>query len=299
MALPALCADWLPAHSGLLGTDRMRHDVLWMLAHGARTSLVVGLGATALAGITGIFLGGVAGYFGDTGLSLSRAQYVALWGWLPLAWFYALYIRRFEEGSVPEWLTRIGIAGLLCLFLLLCAQLLGRLLPWLRKPVQLPLDRGLRFCMALLHTVPAILLLLALSAVLERSTATLMLLLALTGWTSIARLVRGEMMRMRVLPYIEAARSLGMGEWRVLVRHALPNALAPVRAVLAFGVGHAIMAEGTLSFLGLGVPDEVVTWGRMLAMARTQPDHIALAFWPGAAIFLTVLACNLLGERNE
>jgi peptide/nickel transport system permease protein len=121
--------------------------------------------------------------------------------------------------------------------------------------------------------------------------------LGLTGWMPAARYLRAEFMRLKRSEMVLAARAAGAGHLRVMVRHILPSALAPVLVTASFAVGAAIALEAALSFLGLGVRPPVATWGGLLADAREQIDRAWwLAAFPGAALFLTVLGCNLLGE---
>lgn len=145
---------------------------------------------------------------------------------------------------------------------------------------------------------PFYFLALALLAVFSQSFATLLIALSITSWTTEARLVRGEAIRLRSHPMIEAARSSGAGEFRVLFAHVLPNAVTPALSTFAFGVAAAILAESALSFLGFGVPLPQASWGSMLASAD---DHLQQAWWialyPGLAIVLVVGAIQVIGER--
>jgi peptide/nickel transport system permease protein len=145
---------------------------------------------------------------------------------------------------------------------------------------------------------PFLFLVLAIVALFKPSIYTVMIALGLTSWTSEARLVRGEFLRIRELEFAEAARASGAGDARIIFRHLLPNALAPVLVSASFGVATAILTESALSFLGLGVPLPMASWGSILASAR---EHIDYAWWlvlfPGLAIFATVAAFNLAGER--
>ncbi len=127
----------------------------------------------------------------------------------------------------------------------------------------------------------------------------LVLVLGLTRWTDIARLVRGEVLRVRRQGYAEAARALGASGGRVLFRHLLPNAVSPVLVAATFGVGNAILLESGLSFLGFGVPPPVASWGELLTQAHrylTYPGAWWLTLFPGLALFLTVFSLNLCGE---
>nr|WP_256534214.1 ABC transporter permease [Lewinella sp. JB7] len=165
----------------------------------------------------------------------------------------------------------------------------------LRGVVALPIDRVVQFLLEITVSIPGlVLLIVALSIVRRPSIWTVVLIIGLLGWTSIARFLRAELIRIRSMPYIAAARVSGVGELRLLLRHALPNAVAPVFVVAAFMVGSSILAEAVLSFLGIGVPAQQVTWGSMLQQARVRPDSWWLAVFPGLLLTLTVLACNSL-----
>lgn len=145
---------------------------------------------------------------------------------------------------------------------------------------------------------PFLFLVLAIVALFRPSIYTIMIALGLTSWTNEARYVRGEFVRIREVEYAEAARASGARHIRIIFRHLLPNALAPVFVSASFGVAFAIMAESALSFLGMGVPLPTASWGGILSAAY---EHIDYAWWlvlfPGLAIFTTVAAFNVVGER--
>jgi len=123
------------------------------------------------------------------------------------------------------------------------------------------------------------------------------LVLGVTGWVPVTRYLRAEFLKLRESDMVTAARALGGGHLRIVVRHILPSALAPVLVTAAFAVGAAIGTEAALSFLGLGVRPPTATWGGLLSEAREHIDRAWwLALWPGVALFLAVLGCNLLGE---
>ncbi|HEX4574586.1 MAG TPA: ABC transporter permease [Gemmatimonadales bacterium] len=145
--------------------------------------------------------------------------------------------------------------------------------------------------------LPRVVLLLLLAALWRPSAALVVVVLGLTGWMSIARLVHGEVRALGVRPFVEGALALGVGRGRILWRHILPNALTPVIIAGALGVGNAIMLEAGLSFLGLGVQPPTPSWGNMIASGR---DTLVNAPWvataPGVALVLVVVACTLLGD---
>ncbi|HUP61882.1 MAG TPA: ABC transporter permease [Thermoanaerobaculia bacterium] len=145
---------------------------------------------------------------------------------------------------------------------------------------------------------PFLFLVLGIVALFKPTLTTIMIALGLTSWTNEARYVRGEFLRIRDMEFAQAARASGARDARIIFRHLLPNALAPVLVSASFGVAAAILTESALSFLGLGVPLPTASWGSILSTAR---EHIEYAWWlvlfPGLAIFSTVAAFNVIGER--
>ena len=279
-----------------LGTDQLGRDVLAGMIRGTRVALGVGVVAMSVALLIGVFLGAAAGYFGDRGWQVSR---IGLWSTLialALGLFYAIVPRRYalQEGALGWELLKSG--GIVLAFLL-AARLLTRLLPRRSRPVRVPVDLLVMRLIEMINSIPGLLLLLALAAIVRQpSIWFIMLIIGLIGWTGIARFTRAELLRIRREPYIEAARALGYGHGRILLHHALPNALTPVLIALAFGIANAVLLEAFLSFLGIGLPANSVTWGTLLNLARSAPKAWWLALFPGLAIFVTVTAFNLIGD---
>src|SRR5438067_12875134 len=144
---------------------------------------------------------------------------------------------------------------------------------------------------------PSLLLLIAIAAAVKPSLPVVCIVIGLVGWAGMARLVRGQVLVVRALDYVQAARALGASDARLVSRHILPNVLAPVIIAATLGVGGAIMAEAALSFLGLGAQPPTPSWGAMVAEGR---DLLRVAPWvslfPGLAIGVAVLGLNLLGD---
>ena len=144
---------------------------------------------------------------------------------------------------------------------------------------------------------PVFFLIIAIVAYLPQNIYNIMIVIGVTGWAGVARLVRGEFLRVRNLDYVSAAQAVGFRTPRIIFRHVLPNALAPVFVSATFGVAVAILVESSLSFLGFGVPPNVASWGSILAKARELlPAGWWITTFPGLAIFLTVTVLNLVGE---
>jgi peptide/nickel transport system permease protein len=144
---------------------------------------------------------------------------------------------------------------------------------------------------------PAFFLIIAVIAFLPPSIYNIMIVIGVTGWTPVARLVRGEFLRLKGQDFVTAARALGAAQFRIIFWHTLRNALGPVFVSATFGVAGAILIESALSFLGFGVPPPTPSWGDILSQSR---QYIQFAWWltvfPGAAIFVTITAYNLVGE---
>lgn len=288
-----------------LGTDQVGNDLLATLIHGSRLALQVGLISILIASTIGILLGALAGYFGNFGLKITRSTYyLGLLGLFP-AIFYAFIFRSaslslsFEEGYSSAMMNLL-LSISIFLVILILFMLLGRLLhivPLLKRKVNVPVDGIVSRLIEIMNSLPRILIIITIAAVFkDKSLGLVIAIIGLTSWTGIARFTRAEMMRQSRLEYVEAAKSLGISEWGVIFKHALPNAFAPVMIEIAFSVAAAILLESGLSFLGIGVPDDVSTWGSVLSSGRQQFDAWWLVVFPGLAIFLTVTSFNLLGD---
>jgi peptide/nickel transport system permease protein len=146
-------------------------------------------------------------------------------------------------------------------------------------------------------SIPPLPLVIVLSAIVKPSPMVLILVIAGIGWMGTARLVRGAMLVIRESEYVEAARAVGCGNARIILRHALPNSLAPVIVAATLAVGNAIIAESVLSFLGVGVQPPTASWGNMLQDAEsTMATKPWLSIFPGLFILASVLSVNALGD---
>jgi peptide/nickel transport system permease protein len=145
--------------------------------------------------------------------------------------------------------------------------------------------------------LPGMLLYIAALAAFGGGLTNIIVILGVTGWVSYARLVRGQVLALRKTEFVDAARSVGANSARIMLRHLLPNVIGPVIVIASFSVARNIIAEASLSFLGVGVPASVPTWGSMLSEAR---DTLRQAWWPatfpGVALVLVVLAINAVGD---
>lgn len=199
-----------------------------------------------------------------------------------------VFSRILYGGRVSLWVgfVAVGIATAIGLALGLIAGYFGRVVDEI-------IMRGVDVMLCF----PSFFLILAVIAFLEPSLTNIMIVIGLTGWMGVARLVRAETLSIRERDYVLAARSAGAGPVRIITRHIMPNAIAPVLVSATLGVAGAILTESSLSFLGLGVQPPDASWGNILMEGK---EVLGIAWWlsvfPGVAILLTVLGYNLLGE---
>ena len=215
-----------PGGEHTLGADFMGRDVLARIIYGARISLAVGLGATALGCLIGMAVGLMSGFFG---------------GWFDLI-------------------------------------------------VQRVID--------IMQALPLLVMALVMAASLGPSMTNTIIAIAIPLVPNVARIIRSNTLSLREMPYVEAARAIGMSEMRIAVSHVLPNTLAPLIVLATAQFGSAILVESALAFLGLGIPEPHPSWGRMLSESAAEYVRTApwLVIFPGVAISAVVFGTNLLGD---
>lgn len=288
-----------------LGTDALGHDVLAGMIHGTRIALLVGIISMGIAALIGIFFGAIAGYYGDNQLKMSIASIFSYSIGFVIAIFYAFGARSYVlsdalGASFGSFAIELSISIFLFFTILLVFKLFSYFLkkiPFLSKPITIPADIIISRLIEVVVSIPRLFLIISIAAIVAKpSIFIVMMIIGLTSWTEIARFTRAELLRVRNLEYIEAANALGYNGFRIIIKHALPNALSPVLISIAFGIASAILIESTLSFIGIGVPAETITWGSLLSAARQDAAAWWLAIFPGFAIFITVTIYNLIGE---
>lgn len=276
----------------LFGTDDLGRDVFARMLQGAWVSLTVGFVAVGIAVLIGIFMGGISGYFGQGHIRLDQilAAFVLLLGGGLLA------VGAIFPGSA---LLLIGSAYIF--FSRWLKKGLGKQPPpkWMKVFFAgvISIDTLIMRLVDIMLCFPSFFLILTVVALLPASMYNIMIVIGLTSWMGATRFVRAEFLSLREQDFVTAARALGVSNWRIIFRHMIPNAIAPVLVSATIGIATAILTEAGLSFLGFGVPPPHATWGNILSDGkRFIFDAPWLTFVPGFAILLVVLSFNLFGE---
>ncbi len=276
----------------LFGTDDLGRDVFARMLQGAWVSLTVGFVAVGISVAIGIFMGGIAGYYGQRHVRLEQVLVTAVL----LSGAALLAAGRRTLGAV------VLVAGHAWLFFSISPWAFRRRnspAPWMRFFLKgtIRVDTLIMRFVDIMLCFPSFFLILTVVALLPASIYNIMIVIGLTSWEGTARFVRAEFLSLREQDFVAAARALGVGNFRIIFRHMIPNAIAPVLVSATIGIASAILTEAGLSFLGFGVPPPHATWGNILSDGkRFIFDAPWLTFIPGATILLVVLAFNLFGE---
>ena len=276
----------------LMGTDDLGRDVFARMLQGAWVSLTVGFVAVGIAVLIGILMGGIAGYFGQNHVRVDHILIVFLMsvGGIMLA--------------VGEAYSGAGflIVGIVFFFLSLFSKkatgkkAMPKWMNILRKGA-ISVDTLIMRIVDIMLCFPSFFLILTVVALLPASIYNIMIVIGLTSWMGATRFVRAEFLSLREQDFVSAARALGVGNFRIIFRHMMPNAIAPVLVSATIGIATAILTEAGLSFLGFGVPPPHATWGNILSGGKGFIfDAPWLTFIPGIAILIVVLSFNLFGE---
>lgn len=285
-----------------LGTDQLGRDVLAQLIYGCRTASLVGFGSMLIALILGILIGGFSAYLGDGNISFSWPKYLfyTILGIFSIIALTVIPPYQIKGLNLIQLLLPILLVLLLiALLFILGASLLKKYSSKKSKAFNLPLDLILNRIIEIIDSLPSLLLVIALGAVIKGGIVSLILIIGLTAWTGIAKLFRAEVLKVKSSPFISSAIGLGLSKSRILFNHLLPNALTSIVVALSFGVSSAILAEASLSFLGLGISGDQASWGAMIASARVNLDAWWVLVFPALAMFFTLLSCQTIGKRLQ
>jgi peptide/nickel transport system permease protein len=276
----------------LFGTDDLGRDVFSRMLQGAWVSLTVGFVAVGISVLIGIFMGGIAGYFGQHDI---RSEHLLAAALVTIG-IGLLLTNHFWWGGI----LLLAAAG----YAIFRGSTKGKRRPHHRPAASAFLNKNtfsvdtliMRFVDIML-CFPSFFLILTVVALLPASIYNIMIVIGLTSWMGTTRFVRAEFLSLREQDFVAAARALGLSDFRIIFRHMMPNAAAPVLVSATIGIASAILTEAGLSFLGFGVPPPHATWGNILADGRRFIfDAPWLTFIPGVSILIVVLSFNLFGE---
>jgi peptide/nickel transport system permease protein len=276
----------------VFGTDDLGRDVFARMLQGSWVSLTVGFVAVGIAIIIGIFLGGIAGYYGQRHIQINQ-----------------LIVGGFLAAGLLLIIFDLFWVGLV---LLICSSACN-LLSFLKKKSAdakakpawkrfwyfntISVDTLIMRFVDIMLCFPSFFLILTVVALLPASIYNIMIVIGVTSWMGTTRFVRAEFLSLREQDFVAAARALGLNDYRIIFRHMMPNAVAPVLVSATIGIASAILTEAGLSFLGFGVPPPHATWGNILSGGKGFIfDAPWLTFVPGFAILMVVLSFNLFGE---
>jgi len=276
----------------LLGTDDLGRDIFARMLQGAWVSLTVGFVAVGISVLVGICMGGIAGYFGQNRVKVDHilGTVMVIAGWA----MAALWTDQVKA------LILLGLMWTSVMVLFWKILWRGRsLLQGMRvlRTETISIDTLIMRLVDIMLCFPSFFLILTVVALLPASIYNIMIVIGLTSWMGTTRFVRAEFLSLREQDFVTAATALGVGDFRIIFRHMLPNAVAPVLVSATIGIATAILTEAGLSFLGFGVPPPHATWGNILSDGRRFIfDAPWLTFIPGFAILIVVLSFNLFGE---
>jgi len=276
----------------LLGTDDLGRDVFTRMLQGAWVSLTVGFVAVGISVLIGIFLGGIAGYFGQRHIRVDHL----LWIVFLIIGLVMLTAKLFYTGALLILCTTA-----FAIYRIRKKAPLKKKQPsgWQRmlQKNTLSVDTLVMRFVDVMLCFPSFFLILTVVALLPASIYNIMIVIGLTSWMGATRFVRAEFLSLREQDFVAAAKALGLSNFRIIFRHMMPNAIAPVLVSATIGIATAILTEAGLSFLGFGVPPPHATWGNILSDGRRFIfDAPWLTFIPGFAILTVVLSFNLFGE---
>lgn len=293
VALPYKFRHWL-------GTTQNGNDVLSCLIHGTKVSLSVGVFSMFIASLLGIIFGASAGYFQNNTLRIGYIQSLFLLMSLFFNYFLCFIIRAdqlsdgFQNGGI--WLIyQVIFTIYLVVQNTVIFLWVGK---WIDKKCRLdhkinfPVDTIVMRVIEVLNSIPSLLLIIALSAITKPSFSLLIVIIGFLSWTGIARITRAEYMKAKQLDYVTSCKAIGMGYYRIITRHILPNVLPLILVQVVFGLAGAVLIEASLSFIGVGVPLDVITWGSLLNEARDHFSAWWLVLFPGLCVFTLIFIYN-------
>ena len=273
----------------LLGTDYLGRDLLAGMIHGARVAFIIAVSSVFISLVFGLSAGLLIGFYGDSGIRKNIIQQLIIFVSIIVGVYFL--VSMITDGlNIYNMIPFLGIIVL--------AVGLDSLID--RLPIKkygVPLDIIMQRLFELREGLPGLFIILSVAALISsQSIFSVAIIISILYWTTFARHARAETLQIKEEDYIMSAQSSGVSNFRLLYYHILPNAMPSIFVIIAFTFGAVILLESSLSFLGIGMPIEEVSWGKILAGARKSPKAWWLAVFPGLAIFLVLYAFNNLAD---
>ncbi len=276
------------------GTDQIGRDVFSGIIEGTRWALVIGFIAVFVSACIGIVLGVFSGYFGDKQLKVGIVPLII---WTLFVLLLSFYVNHIQFSFLFK-VVLFVFCFLLSLFGL--TNYNQRLRTKGTRQINFPADFFVSRLIEVWRAVPALFILLAiLSMIRQPSLVVIGVIIGVLSWTRVARLLRAEILNIKNLEYVQAAKGLAYSHFRIIWYHILPNSIRPLLIVFAFSFASAVILEASISFLGIGNNTDLMTWGNMLSAARLNYRAWWLAVFPGICICLLVLSLNLIADSLE
>lgn len=267
-----------------MGTDAIGRDVLAGLIHGAWTALLIGFLTTLFASLIGLLFGFLSGYLGDNSIRISK---IALITWLlifAVCLFYMIYVGGFSKlifAIIP-----------IVLFFVFTNKSENN-----KSAIRIPLDLLVMKTIEIIRTIPDLFIILVLLAFFRQPhVINVILVIVLIRWPTITRLLRGDIIKVKNEDFVRSAKASGLSRIKIFKDYVLPVSLSSVIIASAFGFALAILIESSLSFLGIGLPMDQVTWGSLLRDARSNIRSWWLAIFPGITIYFVIILFNSIGD---
>ncbi|MFT7034247.1 MAG: peptide/nickel transport system permease protein [Cyclobacteriaceae bacterium] len=275
------------------GTDYLGRDVFALILNGAKYSMSISLFSATLGTLIGVVLGTIGGFFGDNKLKVNRSTILVSIVLLPLV---IHYLNLSTNLGNPD--------GLIFSFFVIASSIfIGYMLanflsmfPILKKPLAIPVDfLNMKF-IEILFAIPTYFVLLAMSGIFDPSIYSLIIIIGITSWPRTALLVRTEMLNIREMDFVHSLKLAAIPWYQTLVKHAIPNAISPVIVNFVFFASGLLVVESTLSFIGIGLPGDIISWGKILAGFKHNSANWWTALFPGLIIFFTILSFHRVGR---
>ncbi len=268
-----------------LGTDELGRDVFSGIIYGCSTAILIGFGAVFIAFLFGIFVGTVSGYYGNKGFQMNVLSILVF-----ILCTFIIYWISFEL-----YLDFALIYGILGVFLTIYLIVNINKLP-LRK-YYIPLDIILMRIIEILHTIPSLLLIIIICGLIPKSgIGTIIMIIAWVSWGQFAKIARADVLKTKEADYIQYAKQAGISNFKIMLKHIIPNILTNSIQLMILSIPSAILAESILSFIGIGFGPDHVSWGSILAQSRVNMSAWWLYVFPTMFLVFTTLSMNRVGR---